>query len=89
MLTPHYTATFKKEYKRAKKRGQDISKLMRVVNLLLNETPLPEVHEDHPLKGNYAGSRDCHIEPDWLLIYAIEGNILILQRTGSHADLFK
>jgi mRNA interferase YafQ len=89
MLTPRYTSTFKKEYKRAQKRGHDTDKLRRVVDLLLSEIPLPETYEDHPLRGKFAGSRDCHIEPDWVLIYAIEGTELILLRTGSHADLFK
>lgn len=89
MLTPRYTSAFKKEYKRAQKRGYDMDKLRHVVDLLLNAIPLPETYDDHPLRGKLVGSRDCHIEPDWVLIYAIEGNELILHRTGSHADLFK
>lgn len=89
MLTPRYTSAFKKEYKRAKKRGQDMNKLMRVIEMLLNEKSLPESYEDHPLRGKFMGARDCHIEPDWVLIYEIEENELILHRTGSHADLFK
>jgi mRNA interferase YafQ len=60
-----------------------------VIDLLLNESPLPETYNDHPLRGQYADSRDCHIEPDWILIYKVNGNELILHRTGSHADLFK
>ena len=89
MLSPLYTSAFKKEYKRAEKRGQDMSKLRKVIDLLLSERPLPETYQDHPLRGKYVGSRDCHIEPDWILIYAIKGNELILLRTGSHADLFQ
>lgn len=89
MLTPRYTSAFKKEYKRAKKRGDDMDKLRHVIDLLLNEIPLPETYDDHPLRGKFGGSRDCHIAPDWVLIYAVEGNELILLRTGSHADLFE
>jgi len=89
MLSPTYTSAFKKEYKRAQKRGQDTGKLRKVIELLLSEKPLPEHYQDHPLRGNFAGARDCHIEPDWLLIYAVRGNELILLRTGSHANLFK
>ncbi len=66
-----------------------MSKLRIIIELLLNEEPLPEICQDHPLRGKFAGSRDCHIEPDWVLIYAIRGNELVLLRTGSHADLFK
>mgnify|MGYP001495016607 CR=1 FL=1 len=89
MLTPRYTSAFKKEYKRAQKRGQDMSKLRQVVELPLDEKPLPETYQDHPLRGKFTSARDCHIKPDWILIYAVEGSELILLRTGSHADLFK
>lgn len=89
MLTPRYTSAFKKDFKRAQKRGWETGKLRQVIDLLLNENPLPEIYRDHPLRGNYAGTRDCHIEPDWVLIYAIENDELILRRTGTHADLFK
>ena len=89
MLSPHYTSVFKKEYKWAQKRGQNMSKLRNVIELLLDEKPLPEIYQDHPLRGKFADTRDCHIEPDWVLIYAIKGNELVLLRTGSHDDLFK
>lgn len=89
MLALRYTSTFKKDFKRVQKRGYDIGKFRLVLDLLLAETPLPESYNDHPLRGNYLGTRDCHIEPDWVLIYAVEGRELILYRTGSHADLFK
>ncbi len=89
MLTPRYTSTFKKDFKRAQKRGWDTDKLRRVIALLLNEKPLSEIHQDHPLRGKFTGSRDCHIEPDWILIYVIRENELVLYRTGTHADLFK
>lgn len=89
MLTPRYTSAFKKDFKRAQKRGWETGRLRQVIDLLLNESPLPEIYRDHPLRGNYAGMRDCHIEPDWVLIYEIENDELILRRTGAHADLFK
>ena len=89
MLTPRYTSAFKKDFKLAQKRGQDLGKLRRVIELLASEKPLPESYDDHPLRGNYAGMRDCHIEPDWILIYAIQDDELILRRTGTHSDLFK
>lgn len=89
MLGLHYTSTFKKDYKKAKKRGQDLQKLLAVIELLMNETPLPDVYKDHSLRGNFAGLRDCHIEPDWILLYAVEKGQLVLYRTGTHSELFK
>ena len=65
-----------------------MSKLRELILLLLAEDPLPEWHRNHPLRGNWKGYRDVHIEPDWLLIYRIVGDELHLVRTGSHADLF-
>ena len=70
------------------KRGKDMSKLRQVLLLLLNGETLPERYRDHPLRGNWTGYRDLHIEPDWLLIYRISGNKLDLVRRGSHSDLF-
>ena len=78
---------FKKQYKRMIKRNVDITKLDFVINLLLNNQVLLEKYKDHPLIGNYVGFRDCHIEPDWILIYKIEGGKLILLETGTHSDL--
>ncbi len=85
-----HTTQFKRDYKRAIKRGADISKLQRVVSWLAEGTPLPEALRDHPLTGNYASHRECHILPDWLLIYRIHNDVLVLEltRTGSHSDLF-
>jgi mRNA interferase YafQ len=88
MLTPRYTSAFKKDFKRAQKCGWETGKLRQVIDLLLNEKPLPESCQDHPLRGKFAGTRDCHIEPDWLLIYAAREGELILHRTGTHTDLF-
>ncbi len=89
MLTVRYTSTFKKDYKRAQKRGQNVGKLLAVIKLLLEEKKLPAIYEDHPLRGNFSGTRDCHIEDDWVLIYSIADSELILHRTGTHSDLFK
>lgn len=85
------TSAFKKDYKRAKKRGLDLSKLQRVVGLLANGTSLPESFRDHALTGNWANHRECHIAPDWLLIYQIYEDVLVLEltRTGSHSDLLE
>lgn len=81
---------FKKDYKLAKKRGCDIRLLKEVIELLAEGKVLPEKYFDHALSGNYAGCRECHILPDWLLVYRIEKELLILAltRTGTHSDLF-
>ncbi len=70
------------------KRGRDLEKLLFVVNELAEGQKLAGKYKDHPLKGQHKDKRDCHIEPDWILLYAIEGNELILYRTGAHSDLF-
>ena len=90
MLTIKYQAAFKKDYKRIVKRGYDMRLLEKVIELLANQKPLPEKNRDHQLSGDYAGCRECHITPDWLLIYELadEELILYLTRTGSHSDLF-
>ncbi|MBO4947813.1 MAG: type II toxin-antitoxin system YafQ family toxin [Peptococcaceae bacterium] len=82
---------FKRDLKLARKRGLDISLLDEVVMQLASEIPLAAKYRDHDLKGNYAGFRECHILPDWLLIYRIDGNdlMLFLARTGTHSDLFE
>lgn len=82
-------SSFKKDLKRCHKRKKDISKLKTVVDLLAKDLQLDESYRDHALKGNWIGYRDCHIEPDWVLIYKKLGNDkLELIRTGSHSDLF-
>lgn len=90
MLTIKYQAAFKKDYKRIVKRGYDMRLLEKVIELLANQKPLPEKNRDYQLSGDYAGCRECHITPDWLLIYEVadEELILYLTRTGSHSDLF-
>ena len=84
------TNQFKKDLKRVSKRGYNISLLEDIVYKLANGFPLEIKYKDHPLSGNYAGKRECHITPDWLLIYQINDSdlILILTRTGRHSDLF-
>lgn len=84
------TSIFKKDYKLAKKRGYDLAALQEVITKLANGQPLPEKNKDHALTGNYAGCRECHVKPDWLLIYQIFNDelVLYLTRTGTHSDLF-
>ncbi len=90
MLEVRYSAKFKKDYKAAMKRGYNPRLLQDVLEMLCNEQPIPPRYKDHALTGNYSGHRECHITPDWLLIYKIEQDILTLTltRTGTHSDLF-
>ncbi len=88
MLTPVWSSQFKRDVKRAQKRGKDMDKLKAVLTLLIEKKSLPARYNDHPLKGGWRGFRDLHIEPDWLLLYAVEGDELQLARTGTHSDLF-
>jgi mRNA interferase YafQ len=89
MRTIIRSATFKKDFKRLQKRGLDMSQLQEVIVALASGQTLEQRYKDHPLKGAYAGFRECHITPDWLLIYALTADELGLARTGSHADLFE
>ena len=93
MLKAEFTGQFKIDYKLAIKRGFDPKKLEEVILLLCNETVLPKKYYDHALvnSGNYKGMRECRIEPDWLLVYKIVKETLILRliRTGTHSDLFR
>jgi len=90
MLKLLYTSQFKKDYKLAKKRHLPLHELVSVLELLRAEKQLPEKYHDHPLTGPWNGFRECHIQPDWLLIYRVNNQELelIAQRTGTHADLF-
>jgi len=92
MLKPVFTGKFKKDYKMAVKRGCDPKKLEDVIRILCDEQPLPDSCRDHSLTNsrNYKGMRECHIQPDWLLVYKIVQETLILEliRTGTHSDLF-
>lgn len=89
MLTIKPTNRFLKDLKLAKKRGKDIDKLETVVKTLQANKILPVKNRDHNLTGEWRKHRECHIEPDWLLIYRVEGDFLLLERTGTHADLFE
>lgn len=84
------TARFKKDLRTIMKRGYNIQLLQDVVSLLAVGSPLPEKNKDHALSGNWTGHRECHITPDWLLVYKLNADILVLTltRTGTHSDLF-
>ena len=90
MLTIKYQTAFKRDYKRIKKRGYDIRLLEDVIALLAQEQELPPAYRDHALTGDYSGCRECHIAPDWLLVYEVlqDELLLYLTRTGTHSDLF-
>lgn len=89
MLEPLYKTQFKKDLKLMAKRGKSMDKLKTVIRQLIKERPLTSRYNDHSLKGNYIDTRECHIEPDWLLIYLIKGGSITFVRTGSHSDLFR
>ena len=90
MLTIKFEKSFKKDYKLVVKRGYNIDLLEEIVGMLAAEESLPEKCKDHPLVADYKGCRECHITSDWLLIYRIQNEelILLLTRTGTHSDLF-
>ena len=88
MLVPRLSNQFKRDVRNAGKRGKDLSKLRVLLDLLLDEQPLPAHYHNHPLKGVWSGYWDAHIEPDWLLIYRVEDDELQLARTGTHSDIF-
>lgn len=84
-----YTSQFKKDFKRVSSQGKDLSKLEVVIETLLIGEKLDPKYKDHSLIGKWKNHRDCHLEPDWVLIYRLTNDSLILERTGSHAELFK
>lgn len=86
-----FTNQFKKDLKLAKKQNKNLDNLFEVINQLANGEKLDAKYRDHDLSGNYSGTRECHIEPDWLLIYEIKDNVLILMlyRLGTHSELFR
>ena len=90
MLKLFYTNQFRKDYRKMAKRGHKMSKLDDVLNMLKNEEQLAEKYQDHALKGDQRGNRECHIEPDWLLVYKVDKGNLILTalQTGSHSDIY-
>jgi len=83
------TTRFEKDYKKALKSGRDLVRLKRVMTWIASEQELPEELRDHKLVGNYQGRRECHLAGDWLLIYKLEGDTVIFERTGSHSELLK
>ncbi len=91
MYAVNWSSKFKKEYKLAIRRNYKIEELDEVIITLAKSETLPEKYEDYALEGNWKGHRECHIRPDWLLIYQIKEDVLVLEltRTGTHADLFK
>ena len=91
MRAPAYSGQFRRDTKRAIKRGKDLEKLKTVARLLIAGEPLPASYKDHFLLGDWAHYRECHIEPDWLLVYKIlDGGLTVrFERTGTHADLFR
>ncbi|MDR1186132.1 MAG: type II toxin-antitoxin system YafQ family toxin [Bifidobacteriaceae bacterium] len=88
MLRSDFTNRFKKDYKRAGKRGWDLSLLDEAIRLIVHEQPLPATSLDHSLVGDFAGCRECHLRPDWLLVYQVGNGAVVFERTGSHSDLF-
>ena len=82
------TKQFKKDINRVSKRGKSKEKLIEVLRILERGEDLPEKYRDHKLSGNWIGRRDCYVEPDWVLIYNVTEDLIILERTGSHSDLF-
>ena len=89
MRLPTYSSQFHRDVKRLKKRGKDLGKLKKLIELLLASQPLPPQYKDHPLKLNWAGYRDAHVEPDWVLIYSASAETVHLERTGTHDELFE
>ena len=88
MLTPVYTRQFERDLKRMKKRRKNLEKIKIVLRSLVEEEKLDPIHQDHKLIGNWLGRCECHIESDWLLIYKVEDDRIIFERTGNHSDLF-
>ena len=88
MLKPVYLRSFEREIEKAKKRGLDMSKIKTIIEALIEEKPLAAKHKNHKLKGDYVGYWECHIEPDWLLVYKKDDQHIYFARTGTHSDLF-
>lgn len=86
-----YTVQFKRDFKQAEKRRKNLPKLKMVMEMLINRDEIPERYRDHPLRGDWVGSRDIHVEPNWLLLYTIleNGELIRFERMGTHSDLFR
>jgi len=89
MLQHEFTTKFKKDFKKLQKSGANMVRIHAVMSKLIDEIPLATINRDHSLVGDYIGYRECHVSPDWLLIYKIEGNMIVFTRTGSHSELFR
>ena len=88
MLTADYTGQFKRDYKQAIKRNWDIPLLDGIICDLIEEKTLPPKNRDHSLEGKYKNCRECHVKPDWLLIYQVGNGVIVFERTGTHSELF-
>ena len=89
MYAPVYTKQFAKDANRCQRRGKDLEKCKVIARTLLAGESLAPAHRDHRLVGNFAGRRECHIAPDWLLIYRTDGQRMVFERMGTHSDLFQ
>jgi len=89
MLQPVQASRLKKDYRKAKKQNKNMNKLVAILRLLVNQDELPARNRNHALSGNLIGYRECHIEPDWLLIDRIDDQKIVFERTGSHSELFR
>ena len=89
MRIPVYTRQFERDIKRAKKRRKNVEKLKIIIQSLVAEEIIDPIHREHKLIGNWKGRRACHIESDWLLIYKVDSDRIIFERTGTHADIFQ
>jgi mRNA interferase YafQ len=90
MLKPEYTNKFQRDLSLTQNRGRDIDKLKAVIERLVAEdVPLPAQNRDHKLTGDFAGNRECHAEPDWLLAYYYLDSVVVFARTGTHSDIFR
>jgi mRNA interferase YafQ len=89
VLTPEYTTRFRRDYKRVIRRNYDVALLKKVMDDLMNEVPLDKSYKDHVMFGEYKGCRECHIKPDWLLIYQIGNGLIAFERTGTHSELLR
>ena len=89
MLVPAYTKQFEPDTKRMEKRGKNLEKMKIIIRAIVAEEAPDAIHRDHKLIGNWKGRRECHIESDWLLIYMVESDRVIFERTGKHSDLFQ
>ncbi len=89
MPTPVYARQFEKDVKRLQRRGKNLEKLKIIIRSLVGGEALDPIHRDHKLVGDRQGRRECHVESDWLMIYKVEGDTIIFERSGTHADLFK